>query len=198
MNYATVTDGTSELVVMRSKFLGFCFKVESEEEVTTKLKELRKRFVGATHVCYAAIWDERGTLSRFSDDGEPSGTAGAPIMDAITGAGVVKCLVAVVRYFGGTKLGTGGLTRAYREAASSALSSARRITVTLCDVYQCKTDYSTFKRLSGFDFRNVSYGDGVSFEYYVPTGESVEPLVNKAGGKSQMIRSGTLYKELTD
>lgn len=196
MNYVTVSSGQSELVVLRSRFLGFCFHVDSEEAVVEKLRELKKRYGDATHVCYAAVWDENATLSRFSDDGEPSGTAGAPIMDAIKGAGIVKCLVAVVRYFGGTKLGTGGLTRAYRETASSAISSAKRINMALCDVYDCSVDFSTFKRLGAFPLKNVSFGSEVSFVYSVRAGESIEPLVNRAGGKVKIQKSGSLYQEI--
>lgn len=198
MNYVTITEGTSELVILKSRFLGFCFGVESEEDVTEKLKALRKRFGDATHVCYAAIWDERGAFSRFSDDGEPSGTAGAPIMDAIKGAGIVKCLVAVVRYFGGTKLGTGGLTRAYREAAGNCISAAKRVAVTLCDVYSCRTDYATFKKLTGFAFEDINYGSDVSFEYSVPVGTSVQALIDRASGKIQMKKGGPLYKKSTN
>lgn len=199
MNYVTITDGSYEFTVSRSRFISFCYGVDGEEDVVNRLKALKKQYSDATHVCYAAIWDELGTLSRFSDDGEPSGTAGAPIMDAIKSAGLSKCLVAVVRYFGGTKLGTGGLTRAYRQAASGCLAAARKVRMGLCEIYFCTTDFATFRKLNGARISDVEYGSDVSFTYSCPVGESIEPLINRAGGKISIRKSDKpLFKEITE
>ncbi len=184
MKYVTLTEGRSESVILRSRFLGFAYGVNDETDVLERLKELRKLYHDATHVCYAAIWDEKGTLSRFSDDGEPSGTAGAQIMGAIKSADLKKCLVAVVRYFGGTKLGTGGLTKAYASVAADCIANARLVTYVMSDIYRCNTDFSTFKKISnvvGID--DVSYSNDVSFTYSCPTNESIAPLIDKVNGK---------------
>ena len=101
-----------ELVINRSRFIGQCFPISSEEEALEKLSELRKKYWDATHNCYAYSVGQKGEIARFSDDGEPGGTAGMPMMDALRGAGVTDVLCVVTRYFGGILLGTGGLVRA--------------------------------------------------------------------------------------
>jgi len=200
MRYSTIADSYSEFVVSRSKFMSFAYHVESEEEVAERLKALRKTYHDATHVCYAAVWDELGNMSRFSDDGEPGGTAGAPIMDVIKGNGQKQCLIAVVRYFGGVKLGTGGLTRAYSQGASDVIAKARRIEYVMCDVYDCRTDFATFRRISGISgVVNPVYSADVSFEYVIPTGGSITPLVDKSCGRLNYAkRNQPQYKEIID
>lgn len=197
MNYVTVVGGSSELVVSRSRFLAFAYRVESEEDVADKLKLLRKTYHDATHVCYAAIWDELGNYSRFSDDGEPGGTAGAPIMEVIKGAGLRKCMVAVVRYFGGVKLGTGGLTRAYSSVSADCIAKSGRISLIMCDIYRCSTDFATFKKISSYDgISDISYSSDVSFTYSCPLGEDVSPLVDKTNGKLKFTKNTQGWKEI--
>lgn len=108
-----------------SKFLSFAYPVENEEQIREALDALRKRFYDATHHCYAWRLGPTGEPFRSNDDGEPSGTAGRPILGQLLSAGVTNCLVVVVRYFGGTKLGVPGLFAAYREAAAEAIAAAR-------------------------------------------------------------------------
>ncbi|MBR2967573.1 MAG: YigZ family protein [Clostridia bacterium] len=200
MRYVTINDGYAEFVISRSRFMSFAYHVESEEEVMQKVKMLKKTYFDATHVCYAAIWDELGNMSRFSDDGEPSGTAGAPIMDVIKGANLKKCLVAVVRYFGGVKLGTGGLTRAYSQGASDAIASCKRTEYALCDVYECNLDFASFKRISstkGID--NISYCQDVTFTYSVEVGGDITHLIDKTNGKLRFVKQELpCYKEIID
>lgn len=110
-----------------SKFLSFAYPVENEEQIREALDALRKRFYDATHHCYAWRLGPTGEPFRSNDDGEPSGTAGRPILGQLLSAGVTNCLVVVVRYFGGTKLGVPGLIAAYREAAAEAIAAARTV-----------------------------------------------------------------------
>lgn len=113
------TPAEARLKIERSEFLGIAFPVLSEEQFFAELERIEKRYFDATHHCWAyRLW---GGRSRSSDAGEPSGTAGKPILNAIESAGVHDCGVVVVRWYGGVKLGTGGLSRAYREAAAAAL-----------------------------------------------------------------------------
>ena len=107
-----------------SKCLAYAYPVESEEEIRTLLDELRKRYYDATHHCYAWRLGSRGESYRANDDGEPSGTAGKPILGQLLSCEVTDCLVVVVRYFGGTKLGVPGLIAAYRESAAEVLAAA--------------------------------------------------------------------------
>ena len=108
-----------------SKFLAWIYPVRSEEEIRGHLDALRKRFFDATHHCYAWRLGPRGEAFRANDDGEPSGTAGKPILGQLLSNDITDCLVVVVRYFGGTKLGVPGLIAAYRESAAAAIEAAQ-------------------------------------------------------------------------
>ena len=107
-----------------SKFLSWIYPVRTEEEIRERLDALRKRYYDATHHCYAWRLGPRGEAFRANDDGEPSGTAGKPILGQLLSCEVTDCLVVVVRYFGGTKLGVPGLIAAYRESAADVLAAA--------------------------------------------------------------------------
>ena len=114
-------DGRSETRERASRFFGFAFRARSEESARARILELEKEFHDATHVCFA--W-RIGASRRAADAGEPAGTAGKPILSAIDAAGLDEAAVAVVRWFGGTKLGTAGLVRCYRDTARQALAEA--------------------------------------------------------------------------
>lgn len=108
-----------------SKFFSYIYPVQTEEEIRTILDDLRKRFYDATHHCYAWRLGPHGERFRANDDGEPSGTAGKPILGQLLSNDITDCLVVVVRYFGGTKLGVPGLIAAYRESAAEAIAAAQ-------------------------------------------------------------------------
>ena len=113
---------SSEIVQKKSRFIANLFYVQTEEEANEKIKEIRKKYYDAKHHCYAfSIMQNGSLLSRMSDDGEPSGTAGMPMLNILQKKELVNVLVIVTRYFGGTLLGTGGLVRAYTDATLSAL-----------------------------------------------------------------------------
>lgn len=121
-------EGTAEVRELASRFLAFAYPVSNPDEAVEAIDRLRRRYHDATHVAFAwRIGSGDAALRRASDAGEPSGTAGKPIASAIESAGVTDIVVAVVRYFGGTKLGTGGLSRAYREASGRAIAAAGRL-----------------------------------------------------------------------
>lgn len=107
-----------------SRFLAYAYPVCSEEEIRERLDALRKRYYDATHHCYAWRLGPRGERFRANDDGEPSGTAGRPILGQMLSHGITECLIVVVRYFGGTKLGVPGLIAAYKEAAAAVIAAA--------------------------------------------------------------------------
>lgn len=127
--------------VKGSRFIGAAFPVSSESEAVARLEEVRGNEKNATHHCWAWRLGPEGDITRSSDDGEPSGTAGAPILRQIVARDLTQILVVVTRYFGGTKLGTGGLVRAYGQAAAVALDAAavvevvRRTPIRLCFEY---------------------------------------------------------------
>ena len=107
-----------------SKFLSWIYPVRSEEEIRERLDALRKKYYDATHHCYAWRLGPHGEAFRSNDDGEPSGTAGRPILGQLLSNDITDCLVVVVRYFGGTKLGVPGLIAAYKESAAEAIAAA--------------------------------------------------------------------------
>ena len=117
--------GESKVEVKKSKFLGIAANISSEEEAAELLKEIRKKHSMARHVCYAYSIGDSNPRMKFSDDGEPGGTAGKPILDVITKSGIQDIIVIVVRYFGGILLGTGGLVRAYTDSAKEAVFKCR-------------------------------------------------------------------------
>lgn len=114
-----------------SSFIAYLFPIKSEEEFKKRLTELKSEFADASHHCYAYRLDKSGNHDRSSDDGEPSGTAGKPIMNQLISKDLHYCAVIVVRYFGGTKLGTPGLIKAYKESAKAIIENAEIIEETV-------------------------------------------------------------------
>lgn len=123
--YTTVCGyGTGEIVEKKSRFIAEVFPVVSEDEVSAHIEKIKKEYWDARHHCWAYVIGQNPGTERMSDDGEPAGTAGKPILEVIRGRGLTDVLVVVTRYFGGTLLGTGGLVRAYTQAALEGLSHA--------------------------------------------------------------------------
>ncbi|RME24459.1 MAG: YigZ family protein, partial [Candidatus Zixiibacteriota bacterium] len=139
-------DGRAEIKVKGSRFIGEAMPVADVSEAQERLHAIRKREHAATHHCYAwriGLFEQQRL--KFSDDGEPGGTAGKPILEVIEGAGVTNTLIVVTRYFGGTKLGTGGLVRAYTEAAQKALEAADVTQSFLTKTFRLRMDFSQYE-----------------------------------------------------
>ncbi len=136
-----------ELVINKSRFIGQCYPVSSEAEALETLAALKKQYWDATHNCYAYSIGEKGAVARFSDDGEPGGTAGMPMMEALRGAGVTNVLCVVTRYFGGILLGTGGLVRAYSKACAEAIRSAGVVRMVPSDLVAFEVPYAQWSLL---------------------------------------------------
>ena len=137
-------------VIERSKFICLIKGVDGEEDAKSFIDVARKKYPLATHYCYAYIADEKGLNQKFSDDGEPHGTAGLPILNAIKGRGLCKTVAVVVRYFGGIKLGTGGLSRAYGGVAAGAIDKADVKTLTEAEFFTLTLSYAQYKKISPF------------------------------------------------
>ncbi len=130
----------SETVIERSRFIAHVFYAEREEDARRYLEKIKKEYSDATHNCYAYVTDF-GLSTKSSDDGEPSGTAGAPIMEVLKNRKLVNVLVVVTRYFGGIKLGAGGLIRAYSNATKEGILSAVEKEYFVCDIFKIKLKY---------------------------------------------------------
>lgn len=138
--------------IKKSKFISFVFYVQTVEEIKNYLNELNKKYGDATHICYAYVVKDNGIKEKAVDNGEPSGTAGKPILDCIKKQNFVNMLVAVVRYFGGIKLGAGGLVRAYSQSAKNVIEQVKHL----------QTEYVEYETLNV----EISYVNLNSFKNY--------------------------------
>ena len=149
MQYKTVRNkGSDEFTEQRSRFIGYVCPVKTEAEALNFINEKKKQHWDARHNVYAYVLRDSG-IQRYSDDGEPHGTAGVPVLDIIVKSGITDVVVVVTRYFGGILLGTGGLVRAYTKGASIALKAGNIITMQSCSICSLSCDYTKYGRLSG-------------------------------------------------
>lgn len=140
--YKTVTHPAEGYITeKKSKFIAHIFPVKSADKVREILDAQRKKYYDARHICWAYMLGWEKSIFRSNDDGEPSGTAGRPILGQINSAGLTDVLITVVRYFGGTLLGTGGLVKAYKEAAADAIANAEIVEKTVDDIIEIVFDY---------------------------------------------------------
>ncbi len=167
----------------RSVFIGHALRTDSEEEALSFIKQIKKKYSDATHNVYAYLLQGE-TVARYSDDGEPQGTAGMPVLDVIRKSGVRNACVVVTRYFGGTLLGAGGLVRAYSHSASLAIEAAGVVTYELYSEYELKCGYSEYQKyiiiLSNFGvlIDSTDFAENVVLRFAVRKKDS-ETLVKK-------------------
>ena len=189
MTYYTLSDPcTATLEIKKSQFLGFGFAIDSREQLMFHVEQLRSQYPDARHVCYGyIIGDPHNTTSAgFYDDGEPSGTAGKPILNVLQHKGIGNCVVIVVRYFGGIKLGAGGLTRAYSSTAQAVVDNMNLHAFVPLSVIIIETDFAneSFVRhtLDGFNatILKVDYGKNVVLTVELAQ-KSVQALSEKIG-----------------
>ena len=175
LKYRTVFDGgESEIVEKKSRFIATVKSIKSEEEAIEFIESMRKKYWDARHNCFAYVIGERFQIQRCSDDGEPSGTAGKPMLDVLLGEQIHDAIVVVTRYFGGTLLGTGGLVRAYQGATKAGLEASVIIEKCWGKKMKIGTDYTGLgkiqyilaqRKLSVLD---TIYADKVEIEVLVP------------------------------
>ena len=173
-NYKTVKFNTKdEFVEKRSRFIGYCKPVTTEQEAIDFINKIKKDHWDATHNVYAYSLRE-GQIKRYSDDGEPSGTAGMPALDVILKNDVVDVVVVVTRYFGGVLLGTGGLVRAYAKGCKVALEAANIVTMELCSQCKISCSYNQYGKINtlvmqkGGYVDNCDFADNVIIDFHMP------------------------------
>ena len=137
-----------EIVEKKSRFIANVFPVDSEEQALEIVEKTKKQYWDARHNCFAFVIGKNNEVQRFSDDGEPQGTAGKPILEVLTKGNIHNTLIIVTRYFGGTLLGAGGLIRAYSHASKIAIDAGHIITMAPCKVISVSVDYSFYDRLN--------------------------------------------------
>ncbi len=172
--YKTVASSVcAELVEKRSRFLGYICPVTTEQQALAFLSEKRKLHWDATHNVYAYIIRDTGTV-RYSDDGEPQGTAGMPVLDVLQKRGLCDLVVVVTRYFGGVLLGAGGLVRAYSAAASRAVELSGEREMTMCSVCEVRLSYTLYGRVPaliaslGGVVDDAVFADDVGLTFHLP------------------------------
>ncbi|MBR1971108.1 MAG: YigZ family protein [Clostridia bacterium] len=185
----------TETVINKSRFIGTSFSCSSEEEARKIVEQIRKEYSDATHNCYAFIFDTLGNGMRYSDDGEPQGTAGLPILEVIKNKGLVNTGVVITRYFGGVKLGAGGLVRAYAGAAADVLNNSEIVEMCEGVIFNVIVDY-TLSNVIEKSFGNAlilskEYSEVITYQLIVKK-EQYQDLSSKitdfANGKVQIIK----------
>lgn len=195
-SYKTVKQyGEGEIIEKKSRFLGKIKPVESEEEALQYIESLKKQYWDARHNCYAYIIGENAECVRCSDDGEPSQTAGKPMLEVLQNAQLRNVVAVVTRYFGGVLLGTGGLVRAYTQATQEALKDAQIVTMTQMSVLTVRTDYNAIGKIkyvlaqAEVLVQNEEYTTDVVLTIAVPLAEKeqiVKKLTEVTNGKAVM------------
>lgn len=202
--YLSVTgEFTSEKVIEKSRFITVSRRVESEEQAKNFIAEIAAKNAGATHNCYAYIADRTGNFLRFSDDGEPQGTAGMPMLEVLKNNGLCEIAVVVTRYFGGVKLGAGGLVRAYSGCVAENLAGAQKAEYVNCHVYGYEVDYTCVDALLGYVrergaiVADVEYANSVTVTATVKQCEINEfnaGLVNALNGRVNLKFKGEKFQ----
>lgn len=206
MEYETIAAPVhTELEISRSRFLTRLERVANEEEARAVIAEVRAEHPRARHHCSAFVLDPDGRVQRSNDDGEPSGTAGAPMLDALVSAGLSDVVTVVTRYFGGVLLGAGGLTRAYRAAVAGAVADAQRVTralrreVVVTSSYEVAAQIESEARRRGYGVGAADYSDRVAQRFAVAEGEAAGLAALAAelsAGAASVQFGGSAYVDL--
>lgn len=168
-----IGSANDEIEIKKSRFIGQTFPVGSIEEADTIIKDVSKKYWDARHNCYAYIIGQGSEVQRFSDNGEPSGTAGKPILEVLKTEGITNSLIIVTRYFGGTLLGTGGLVRAYTKASQAAIAVSKIAVMTFGQKLTFTIGYDMVDKIQhafgeiGIKLDNPIYGADVSYDIVV-------------------------------
>lgn len=203
--YKTVEKSNNdEFVEKKSKFIGYVKPVKTQEEATEFINSIKSKHWDATHNVYAYVLRENN-IQRYSDDGEPSGTAGVPVLDVILKNGLVDVCVVVTRYFGGTLLGAGGLVRAYSHGSKIAVESGSIITMAPCKIMSVSVDYSFYDRMNilladfGANIEKTDFANDVYMEFSLSeekTNDLQAKLTDLSNGKYILKELGTKYAKI--
>lgn len=203
-SYKTVSGtGEAEIVEKRSRFIAHVFPVETESAALELIEKTKKKYWDARHNCYAYVIGIDGKLQRYSDDGEPGGTAGMPMLEVLLGEGVKNTLVVVTRYFGGTLLGTGGLVRAYSKSTKEGLLAAGIAERVLYRRMNVAVDYSLSGKIQyeaaqgGHITEDTVYAENVVFKLLVRTSCAdgfAKRLVDVTNGRAEIEMLEEIYK----
>ena len=199
--------GNGEFIDKKSRFIAYICNIESEEQAVKIISEIKKKYWDARHNCYVYSVGKNREYTRCSDDGEPSGTAGRPMLDVILGEEIYNVAVVVTRYFGGVLLGTGGLVRAYSKAVQEGLAASTVILKQKGIVLQITTDYTGIGKIQyiagerSLPILDSEYTDRVVLKLLVSVQEigSVENAITEGtNGRAQLKQDGECYYSVID
>ncbi|AKQ75058.1 YigZ family protein [Bacillus sp. GM2] len=204
-SYLTVAgEGTHEIVIEKSRFICHLSRVSTEEEAQNFINHIKKQHWNATHNCSAYVIGENDQIQKANDDGEPSGTAGVPMLEVLKKRNLKDTCAVVTRYFGGIKLGAGGLIRAYGKSVSEGLNHVGVVERKLMRVMHTTVNYTWIGKLenelreSPYQIKDVHYADDVEFETYVKESEKqafTEWITELTNGKSENREGIQVYLE---
>lgn len=204
-DYKTVKlSGESEIVIQKSRFLTYVKRVETEEEAMNFIQEIKKMHHTATHNCSAYIIGEHDQIQKANDDGEPSGTAGFPMLEVLKKQGLKDTAVVVTRYFGGIKLGGGGLIRAYGRATTEGIAATGVVERKLHRLMKVSIDYTWLgkveneARQSPYPLDEILYEEDVSLLLYVPIAETdtfISWMTELTNGQADISEASTSFLE---
>ncbi|WP_449355475.1 YigZ family protein [Virgibacillus natechei] len=205
-NYFTVNkEGSDQIIIQKSRFIGYVRRVESEEAAQDFIQEIKKKHHDATHNCSAYLIGEHDQIQKANDDGEPSGTAGVPILEVLKKQGLKDTAIVVTRYFGGIKLGAGGLIRAYGSTTSQAIHTTGIVKRQLMQGFSVNVDYSLLGKLenvlrnSDHILETINYMEKVELIVYVKKGDEGnfrEWIVDLTSAQAEIAEKGTAYVEI--
>ncbi|KGX93940.1 Xaa-Pro dipeptidase [Pontibacillus halophilus JSM 076056 = DSM 19796] len=205
-NYLTVkSEGHEVVIIQKSRFIGYVKRVESEQEAKEFVQEIKKKHSDATHNCSAYMVGEHDEIQKAHDDGEPSGTAGVPMLEVLKKKGLKDTAVVVTRYFGGIKLGAGGLIRAYSSTTSEALRTTGIVKRQLMRKMKVEADYTLLGKVqnalqgTSYLLNKIHYTDRVVLDIYVEEGKEPEFdqwIVNLTHGQATVTQDEVTYMEI--
>ncbi|ASF40444.1 YigZ family protein [Halobacillus halophilus] len=204
-NYYTVKpNGSEEVIIQKSRFIGYVRRCETEEEAHSFIQEIKKKHNDANHNCSAYMIGEHDLIQKANDDGEPSGTAGVPMLEVLKRKGLKDTAVVVTRYFGGTKLGAGGLIRAYSGTVSQAIEKTGIVRRQLMKSMHVSVAYHLLGKVenevrnSSYTLETINYMENVELIIYVESGqeEAFESwITNLTSNQAQLTRGDSSYVE---
>ena len=207
-SYKTIAKkGFDEFIINKSRFIGYASPIESEEEALSFIKEIKEKHKDATHNVYGYVFGKESNIQRFSDDGEPSGTAGIPVLQVIKKEELRNLVIVVTRYFGGRKLGGGGLIRAYTKSAKLAIDSSIIVQNKLFNRLLMKASYSSYGKIENYflegDYSvdSIEFLEQVEIELYIEKTEIdrvISDLMNITSGELFYEIKGGLYLPVKD
>jgi uncharacterized YigZ family protein len=202
--YTVKGNGEHEIVIQKSRFIAHVARVETEEDAQDFIQRIKKENWNATHNCSAYLIGENDHIQKANDDGEPSGTAGVPILEVLKKKHLKDTVVVVTRYFGGIKLGAGGLIRAYGKSTSEGIDATGIVERKLMKVMSTVIDYTWLGKIenelrsSVYGIKDIHYLDNVEIETYVENGEVqnfVDWMVELTSGQGVVTEGDVVYRE---